>query len=393
VQRDSIVINVQIIAPAVPTYRVPLYRGLVSYPGLNVSITSSNTDISGLPSAAESSAFCDLAHPWRSFLGGRLFWQTGLSISKDLSAGDVLVVTGNPRFLSNYPLVFEAKSKGIGIVWWGHGWTAGANPATAAIRRRIMRRMDVLLLYTDYEVEDYAHRGFSRSRLFATNNGIDMGPIDSAIGAWNTDRIANFKRKHNLQSRRVLLFCGRLTHKAHLDVALRALKRLIASDDSYLLVVIGDGDRRELLQDMAKSLGIDNYALFLGAQYEESELAPWFLSADCFVYPGSIGLSGIHALGYGLPVVTHSNRQNHMPEFSALVPSQNAALFEESDHSELARVIMDLCAQPERRATMSVNARETVERSYTLAHSISRFVEAIHRASHIGTSRNQASTT
>src|SRR5437868_5806669 len=140
---DRNVINVQIIAPAVPTYRVPLYRSLASYPGLNVSITSSQTDISGLPSAPESSTFCDMSHPWRSFLGKRLFWQTSLSLSKTLSVGDVLVVTGNPRFLSNFPLIFEAKSKkGIGIIWWGHGWTAGANPATAAIRRRIMRHMD-----------------------------------------------------------------------------------------------------------------------------------------------------------------------------------------------------------------------------------------------------------
>ena len=40
----------------------------------------------------------------------------------------------------------------------------------------------------------------------------------------------------------------------------------------------------------------------LGSIYDEIELAPWFLTADAFVYPENIGLSILHAFGYGLPV-------------------------------------------------------------------------------------------
>ena len=57
---------------------------------------------------------------------------------------------------------------------------------------------------------------------------------------------------------------------------------------------------------------------WLGALYEQEVMAPWFLSAKVFVYPGYIGLSIMHAMGYGLPVITHDNMDNQSPEVAAL---------------------------------------------------------------------------
>ena len=58
------------------------------------------------------------------------------------------------------------------------------------------------------------------------------------------------------------------------------------------------------LQSIAEELDVEQYVRWLGSIYDEAQLAPWFLTADAFVYPGAIGLSVLHAMGYGLPVVT-----------------------------------------------------------------------------------------
>jgi len=67
-------------------------------------------------SAPEAIQVADLEHPWLHLLGGRLFWQKHLSLEARLRPGDVLVVTGNPRFLSNYPLMAAARRRGIATV-------------------------------------------------------------------------------------------------------------------------------------------------------------------------------------------------------------------------------------------------------------------------------------
>jgi hypothetical protein len=55
--------------------------------------------------------------PMSAHLGGRLFWQSNLDVP--LARGDILIINGNPRFLSNYPLWARARMMGIPVVWWG----------------------------------------------------------------------------------------------------------------------------------------------------------------------------------------------------------------------------------------------------------------------------------
>jgi hypothetical protein len=71
-------------------------------------------DAHSLESAHIVTDFKYFEHPCIGLLGQRLFWQKGLSVAASLRSGDVLVVSGNPRFLSNYPLIWQAKQRSVG---------------------------------------------------------------------------------------------------------------------------------------------------------------------------------------------------------------------------------------------------------------------------------------
>jgi glycosyltransferase involved in cell wall biosynthesis len=155
---------------------------------------------------------------------------------------------------------------------------------------------------------------------------------------------------------------------------------MVQQDPSVLLVVIGDGALKGSLQQLAGELHMSESVRWLGSFYEEDRLAPWFLIARCFVYPGAIGLSLIHALNYGLPVITHDQMRNHMPEIAALKPGVNGLLFRRNDPSDLAAKIRLVCGDRDLREKLSLGARWAIRDHFNMNHMVGQMVQAIRAA-------------
>ena len=105
------------------------------------------------------------------------------------------------------------------------------------------------------------------------------------------------------------------------------------------LVIIGDGQEMENLQDLAKSLNIFNKCWFYGDCYNESEIANLIYNSDLCISPGNVGLTAIHSLVYGTPVITHSDFNNQGPEFEAIVPGKTGDFFEKNSLESLISVV------------------------------------------------------
>ena len=57
------------------------------------------------------------------------------------------------------------------------------------------------------------------------------------------------------------------------------------------------------------------------------------------VSPGKIGLTAMHSMTYGTPVISHNNLDKQMPEFEAIVPGMTGDLFEYNDVKDLSITI------------------------------------------------------
>jgi glycosyltransferase involved in cell wall biosynthesis len=93
--------------------------------------------------------------------------------------------------------------------------------------------------------------------------------------------------------------------------------------------------------------------------------------ARAVVSPGKVGLTAIHALAYGTPVITHANFDVQRPEFEAILPGQTGDFFPEGDVDELAQVLTRWLDTPrsedERRsAVASIEANYTPKRQVEL---------------------------
>jgi glycosyltransferase involved in cell wall biosynthesis len=372
-------IKVQIIQPVLPPYRVSFFESLFLIKELEVSFYSGigPYDVSNL------SDQYDTSHDFDEYFFGSLLWQRNLDLDKGLKKGDVLVVCGNPRFISNYPLIFKAKIKGISIVWWGHGWSSGRFGFLSKVRIKIMRIADVILLYSDKEVNEYKRMGYFDHNIFSINNTIDTDKIKKRIGEVTKKELMIFTQENGIYQKKIILFCGRIIEKSSLNVLIKALSMKGASFDSSILVVIGKGDQEDNLKEYANKLNVQDRIVWVGELYDEKRLSYWFMNAYCFVYPGSIGLSLLHAFSYGVPVITHGNWKNHMPEFSALRDGQNGLLFDEGSSQSLSEVLSNFLDNENQRKILSVCAMNTAHKEYSFAIMLNRFISTIKFASNL----------
>jgi glycosyltransferase involved in cell wall biosynthesis len=229
-----------------------------------------------------------------------------------------------------------------------------------------MQLSDAILFYTDKEVDEYlAAKGGSHKAVLALNNGIE------------TQEIVRLRQPYVPSSRpRDLLFIGRLTPKAELALLLDALS--LPGCTTVRLDVIGGGEVEASLRRRCAELGIAGRVAWHGGTVDEQRIAKIANSCKAFVYPGSVGLSLIHGLTYGLPAIVHDDRWRHMPEIAALHAGENGVMFKQGDAASLAQAVAALLAEPERLTAMSAAAIATTSHSFNAADMTDRFFSAIN---------------
>jgi glycosyltransferase involved in cell wall biosynthesis len=84
----------------------------------------------------------------------------------------------------------------------------------------------------------------------------------------------------------VLVYVGRLSPEKQVDRLLRALARLVATDVTTTLFVVGEGPQDQKLQSLADELGLSAHVVFRGAVPKE-QLPLWYSAADAVVMPSA----------------------------------------------------------------------------------------------------------
>ena len=172
--------------------------------------------------------------------------------------------------------------------------------------------------------------------------------------------------------------CSRIIEKQRLHEAIEALSKKPLAREDTLLVVIGDGPLKDDCQRLAERLGVSSRIRWLGAIFDERDMAPWFLSAKAFTYPGPVGLAILKALSYGLPAVL--NDTHNSTEAEIMENGKTGLLFKEHDTEDLARTLDELMSDEGRREKMSEYSRKVAFENYSMDMMINNFSAAIEDA-------------
>lgn len=130
-----------------------------------------------------------------------------------------------------------------------------------------------------------------------------------------------------------------MTKVKKLDMIVDALAALRDKGEKYNLVFVGNGEEAEALKAKVKALDMDRQVWFYGACYDEGMNAELVYNADLCVSPGNVGLTAIHCLTFGCPVITHNCFEWQMPEYEAISAGVTGDFFKKDDADDLANKI------------------------------------------------------
>ena len=112
----------------------------------------------------------------------------------------------------------------------------------------------------------------------------------------------------------------------------------IHSKIKFNLLIIGEGPELSALKEIAQKEKIDHFIYFAGAIYGE-EVFRYLSLAKLSVIPGNVGLSAMHAMALGIPVISHDNFNIQMPEFEAIIEGVTGSFYEEGSIESLVSKI------------------------------------------------------
>lgn len=302
-------------------YRTAIYQmmdkelGCDFYFGDNILIDNKRMDYNSLSGYKGS-----LKNVWL----GNFYWQKG-SVSLAFKPYKHIIMEGEPYCISSWFILLLAKITGKKTYPWTHGWYGRENWLKKVVKNLFFGLAHHILLYGDYARELMLKEGFSADKLSCIYNSLDY---DNQLQIRNELQPETIYTDHFKNDVPNLMFVGRLTFAKRFDLLLNALFTLKEKLQIYNLTLIGDGEQKEELVKLAGKLGLEDNIWFYGACYDEKELSRLIYNADLCVSPGNVGLTAIHSLTFGTPVLTHDNFPYQGPEFEIIIDGVTGTYFE-----------------------------------------------------------------
>ena len=203
----------------------------------------------------------------------------------------------------------------------------------------------------------------------------------------DTDRFSpgrddDFRAKLGISSTtQVFIFVGGLD-SAHsfkgVDILLRAAACL-SLDDDWRVLIVGDGNLRQLYQAMAKDLGLAARVVFAGT-VSDDDLPRVYKACDVHVLPSisqseAYGLVTLEAAATGLPSLV-----SNLPGVRTLVANnESGQLVEPGSVESLSKAMTAYLREPRLATGAGVKARERVLAHYTIARLADRLAEVYNR--------------
>lgn len=367
-------LRVAIIQSAVPHYRRDYYERLLQESSINYTVFCQPTFPAANLDLIHRELGCDYVEVAFVGRGNRLVWQW-LPLRNLWSGYDVYVFYGNPRVFSNVLWATLFRLLGKPIVIHGPARSFRAYSPTERLRLLWWRCFRHFLVYTDQEADFLLTHGFAGRDVVGMNNGLNQEAIEQAAIGWQSDRLNQWQITEGTNGRKVILSVARLVDKNRFDLVLSSLPALLLEHPNLLWCVIGDGPLRRQLQDEANRLGVSDHVRMLGQIYNEDDLAPWFLSSEILVHPSAIGLSLLHAFGYGLPVVTHDNTRRHGPEIAAFQNRVNGLMYRENSVISFTQCVSELLSDESLRKRMGEAGLNATRHAYNTQVMAERFTK------------------
>lgn len=312
-----------------PLYRESIWQLLRDEKKYDFHFFFSNQNLSGIK--AISSDHHNKYHEITNhFFLGRLIWQSKFLKELINKKPDILILLGEMNVISNWVLAIFGRLFRIKVYYWGHGIYGNESLIKRLFRLLFLKLAYGHILYGERAKIELIRNGFDKEKLQVVYNSLNYDSQKKHF-----EKLLKHPPPKKVYS---LIFIGRLTKTKKIDQLLKALGK-ISNQLKYELNIVGDGLEKAYLINLKNELGLSNIN-FLGPIYDEQTLSELIFNSNVCVSPGNIGLTAMHSLSYGTPVITHNDFKNQMPEAEAITENINGFFFRKDNIDDLAEKIL-----------------------------------------------------
>lgn len=239
---------------------------------------------------------------------------------------DVVVFLGVMYYPTTWLAALILKLRGKRVVFWGHGQLKIEQGIKGWLRRTFLRLPDVNLVYNHRSAKIVKSSSGSEVKVFYNSLPIQI------LSQEDAEELVQLR-----QSKFTVGFIGRLTPQKSLDKLMMAVKKIRNDNRIVEIEFVGDGGLYKELQSLAFNLDLPTK--FHGAIYDPERTNEIMSGWTCVVSPGNVGLTAIHALSRGIPVITHNDFDSQMPEVEAIREGETGFFFKKNDIQSLAQAL------------------------------------------------------
>lgn len=364
-------------------YRKAIFELLSSRPDVEFTVVAdSKTDTPFMKLAEDDGGIRKIPAPRRDIkLGGAtLFWQPGAIRAMARQRPDAVIIYSNPYSLTAWGLLLLGRWLGTPVLLWGHGLLRPESGPKWWLRRLFYSLSPWHLLYGRHAKALMVQKGFDPKHLFVVYNSLDYDAQARALESIRPDELAGLRHRLGVgDGQGLLVFTGRLTKTKKIELLLHAAALLAGRGLEAHIALVGEGPERESLQALAASLGIGRRLHVLGEIYDEKQLGLVIRASDLCVIPSGAGLSVMHAMAYGTPVLLHDKLEEHGPEWEAVVEGKTGYFYRHGSVEDLAEKIAEALAG-HCKDKMDEACRAVVAENYNPHRQAETFVAAVEAA-------------
>lgn len=292
-------------------------------------------------------------------------FQCGVLGAATFGKYDTYVFWGDAGRPTTWVAALTARLRGKRVLFWTHGLYGSEKGLKKFIRLSFYRIAHGILLYGDWSKKLLESVRPSMPPLWVIYNSLDVVSQLEIVRSLKLRDLTKLKSKLFHADAKVLAFVGRLNPSKKLELLFQAVKRIREEySNDIRLLIIGDGPEKEDLVSLAHQLGIWEAVHFYGAAYNDEITIPLLAMSDILVAPGEVGLTAMHALVAGTPVITHSDMVHQMPEAEAVQDGVNGGTFDYGSVSDLASTITRVLTLLEAGEMSADKCREIILKRY-----------------------------
>lgn len=255
-------------------------------------------------------------------------------------------LTGVPVIISSERTIGQARR-------WGRILTRLTNPLAQAVEvNSSAGKLSVI-----------KELGVPESKVRIIRSGFDLNSITSQNVETNISNELGLN-----EDTRVILMAGRLRPVKGIDYGIRAFTKLVEDVPNAHLIIAGDGEERENLEGLARSLSVHEKTTFLGVR---SDLPGLLRESDAFLLPSlneGFPRVAVEALAIGCPVV--ATNVGGTPEI--VIDGHTGILVESKNSGQMADALKRVIEDSELSSKLVTQGREN-----TVKYGIDSYVRSL----------------